>query len=304
MNAPEQIRLGLALDMPLDEYLAVDALSATGLKLLARSPWHYANRVKTDPTPAMLRGTLAHCAVLEPDAMAQRYVVVPADAPKRPTRAQWEAKKPSDDSLAAMEWWRDFNRQNVSREIVSHEDYALCRMQLAAVKACPELAELLRTGHGEVSIFWIDEETGIYCKARPDWLPRIAGKRHGPSVTPLDLKTCADESPNGFSRAAARLRYDLQAAHYTAGIEAVTGMRVDNFVFGAVTSKPPVLAVPYVLTDEIRDQGRDERRELMERLAWCRRENQWPAYGSGFQMLDFPAYAKAGGEIEIEWSES
>lgn len=298
MNARADL-LGVFYDMPLEDYLAVDALSATGLKLLARSPWHYANRVDTDPTPAMLRGTLAHCAVLEPNAMAQRYVVVPENAPKRPTKAQWAAKNPSPESREAMAWWTEFNVAHAGRAIVAHDDYALCQTQLAAITAQPELAALLRHGHGEVSIFWIDEATGLYCKARPDWLPPAEGR----SVTPLDLKTCVDESPGGFGRAAARLRYDLQDAHYRAGIEAVTGLHVEKFVFGAVTSKPPVLAVPYVLTDEIRDQGRDERRELMERLAWCQRENQWPAYGQGVQLLDFPAYAKAGGEVEVEWSE-
>jgi hypothetical protein len=299
MNAPRDLLMGVVHDMPLEEYLAVDALSATGLKLLARSPWHFANRVDPDPTPAMLRGSLAHCAVLEPDAMAQRYVVVPNDAPRKPSRLQWEAKNPSAESKAAMAWWTDFQRDRGARELVSFDEFVLCQAQLTAIRRDPVLADLLREGRGEVSIFWIDQATGIYCKARPDWLPPAEGR----SITPLDLKTCADESPNGFGRAAARLRYDLQAAHYTAGIEAATGLTVDKFVFGAISSKPPVLAVPYVLTDEVRDQGRDERRELIERLAWCRRENEWPAYGAGIQLLDFPAYAKDGGEVEVEWSD-
>jgi hypothetical protein len=292
--------IGIFEGMPFDEYLAVDALSATGLKQLARSPWHYINRVEIDPSPAMLRGTLAHCAVLEPDAMAARYVVLPEDAPRRPTKAQWAAKKPSDESSAAMEWWGNFTERLAGRELVSSADFALCQAQLQAVASNPELAALLKHGRGEVSIFWIDKATGIYCKARPDWLPFPDGK----TIMPLDIKTCADDSPSGFGRAAARLRYDLQAAHYTAGIEAVTGLKVSAFVFGAVSSKPPVLAVPYILTEELQAQGRDERIELMERLTWCQRENEWPAYGQGFQMLDFPAYAKAGGEVEVEWSES
>lgn len=299
MNAPETLPMGLVPDMPFEHYLSVDALSATGLKLLARSPWHYRNRVETDPTPAMLRGTLAHCAVLEADAMARRYAVVPDDAPPRPSVRQWSAKNPSDDSRAAMAWWTNFRESLQGREIVRAEDYKLCQEQLQAVLREPELAAILRRGHGEASIFWVDKATGIYCKARPDWLPPADCG----TVTPMDLKTCSDESPSGFGRAAARLRYDLQDAHYTAGIEAVTGLKVRQFVFGAVSSKPPILAVPYVLTDEIREQGRDERAELMQRLAWCRRENEWPAYGSGIQLLDFPAYAKHGGEVEIEWSE-
>lgn len=292
--------MGIVHGMPFVDYLAVDALSATGLKQLARSPWHYRNRVEADPTPAMLRGTLAHCAVLEPDAMASRYVVLPEDAPRKPTKAQWAAKNPSDDSRAAMQWWEEFNIKSAGRELIPSSDFATCQTQLKAVLANPVLADLLRDGQGEVSIFWVDRETGIYCKARPDWLP----KPEGGTITPLDLKTCSDESPGGFGRAAARLRYDLQAAHYTAGIEATAKMAVQAFVFGAVTSKPPILAVPYVLTDEIRDQGRDERRELLERLAWCRRENEWPAYGAGLQQLDFPAYAKHGGEVEVEWSDA
>ena len=295
MNAPSGILLGLFENMPFQDYLKVDALSATGLRQLARSPWHYKHRVDVDPTPAMLRGTLAHCAVLEPDAMGQRYVVLPKDAPRKPSKAQLAAKNPSPESRASMQWWDQFAQDNAGRELVPFEDFDLCQQQLAAITAQPDLAKMLRAGRGEVSIFWIDAQTGIYCKARPDWLPPA----HDGRIQPMDLKTCADESPSGFGRAAARLRYDLQAAHYTAGIEAVTGLTVDAFVFGAVSSKPPILAVPYILTDEIRDQGRDERRELMDLLAWCQLENEWPAYGSGLQLLDFPAYAKAGGEVEI-----
>lgn len=299
MNARTNLLLGVFHDMPLEDYLAVDALSSTGLRLLSRSAWHYRNRVDIDPTPTMLRGTLAHCAVLEPDALSKRYVVVPEDAPRKPTKAQWGAKNPSQDSVKAMQWWTLFQQQAAGRELVDFNDYVVTQQQLQAVIAQPELANLLRSGRGEVSIFWIDEATGLYCKCRPDWLHDVE-QQH---VVAMDLKTCADESPNGFGRAAARLRYDLQAAHYTAGIEAATGKTVDRFVFGAVTNKPPVLAVPYVLTDEIREQGHDERRELMERLAWCQRENQWPAYGAGIQLLDFPAYAKHVGEVEIEWAD-
>jgi hypothetical protein len=297
MNAPIDRPLGVVYDMPLEQYLAVDALSASGLRLLARSPWHYRNRVEIDPTPSMLRGTLAHCAVLEPDAMASRYVVLPADAPRKPSKTQWAAKNPSADSVEAMRWWNDFKTSNAGRELVAFEDYAITELQLRAVKNCPELATILRSGRGEVSVFWIDQATGLYCKARPDWL-NLDDPR---AVVPMDLKTCMDESPSGFGRAAARLRYDLQAAHYTAGIEAALRTKVERFVFGAVTNKPPVLAVPYTLTDEMRDQGRDERRALIERLAWCQRENEWPAYGAGIQLLDFPAYAKAGGEVEVEF---
>lgn len=291
-----QMPIGVVHDMPLSDYLAVDALSASGLKRLARSPWHYRNGASVEQTRVMLRGTLAHCAVLEPDALSQRFVVLPEDAPRRPTRAQWDAKKPSEASATAMHWWTEFQASAEGREIVSHEEFAVCAMQLEAIARVPHLRQLLRKGRGEVSIFWIDPETRIYCKARPDWV-HVSGQM-------LDLKTCADESPGGFGRAAARMRYDLQDAHYSSGMAAVTGASdTGPFVFGAVTNRPPVLAVPYVLTDDIREQGQEDRRELMARLAWCRSENQWPAYGDGIQLLDFPAYAKRAGAVDVEWAE-
>ena len=207
--------MGLVPDMPFDEYLAVDALSASALRVFARSPWHYRNRIEIEPTRPMLRGTLAHCALLEPAALHQRYAVVPADAPRRPTKAQWAAKKPSPDSQSAMAWWTAFGEQCAGREIVTAAEYDITQLQLAAIAANPMLAEAFASGRGEVSAFWIDEETGLYCKARPDWIGVVSDG----ACDVLDLKSTADESPNGFGRAAARMGYHLQRAHYVDGVE-------------------------------------------------------------------------------------
>ena len=196
-----------------------------------------------------------------------------------------------------MDWWTTFEEQSAGRQIVSAEDYAITQMQLRAIADEPELAQLLKTGHAEVSVFWIDPQTGVYCKARPDWVHEMPGSR----VKLIDLKSTADESGSGFGRAAARMKYHLQRAHYTEGFQIATGMKVENFIFAAVTNTPPVLAVPYILTDEMDEQAVDERRELIDKFAWCKAENKWPAYGSGLQLLDFPAYAKRSNELEVSF---
>lgn len=296
---PKTHPLGVVYDMPFEDYLAVDALSSSGLRVLQRSAWHYRNRVEIEPTRPMLRGTLAHCAVLEPDAMVQRYVVVPESAPRRPSKAQWAAKNPSPDSVAAMAWWTEFNAKAEGREIVTALDFAVTQAQLRALADEPHIAELLRTGRSEVSVFWVDKATGVYCKARPDHVHHV--NNHQARL--LDLKSTADESPSGFGRSAARLKYHLQAAHYVEGFERAAGMKVIDFTFAAVTNTEPVLAVPYVLTDEIAEQGRDEWRELLERFAWCKANDQWPPYGTGPQLLDFPAYAKRSTELEVSYAD-
>lgn len=290
---------GLIEGMPMDEYQAIDALSATILKLMSRSPWHAKNRVQVVPTRPMLRGTLAHCYVLEADAMDKRYAVVPENAPRRPTKAQWSAKKPSPESVLAMQWWLEFNAQCEGREIVTREDFDITQQQLVALHREPEIAELLSSGVGEASIFWTDPVTGVKCKARPDWVHQV----NAHEVDLMDLKSTADESPSGFGRMAARLRYNIQKAHYKHGFEVATGLSVRRFIFAAVTSVEPVLAVPYLLTDVIDAQGEAERSELTEMFARCQRENWWPPYGTGVQLLDFPAYAKRDSEIEVGWAE-
>ena len=243
----------------------------------------------------MLRGSLVHCAQLEPDALAPRYAFVPDDAPRKPTEAQWNAKKSNESSQAAKDWWNAFGDEVAGRTVIAAEDFALMRLQLDAIKANPTLAELFGRGEGEVSLFWVDELTGVYCKARLDWLHPVNAK----TVRIGELKSAADESPNGFGRACARMGYHRQDAHYTAGFEAITGMHVEEFVFAAVTSVQPVLAVPYVLTDEIREQARDERQELLELYARCQESGQWPSYGDGLVLLDFPAYARRSNEVEF-----
>ncbi|MEO6601499.1 MAG: PD-(D/E)XK nuclease-like domain-containing protein, partial [Polyangiaceae bacterium] len=154
------------------------------------------------------------------------------------------------------------------------------------------------SGYSEASVFWIDEPTGIYCKARPDWVH----ENDDEGDTLIDLKSTADESASSFGRTAARMGYHKQAAHYVAGYEAATGRKVKDFVFAAVTNVQPVLAVPYYLIDEITEQGRDEVRELLDQFAACRDMGRWPAH-TGMQPLSFPAYATRSNEIEVSYVE-
>lgn len=298
MNARANRPMGPVVDMSMDEYQAVDAMSASGLRQFARSPWHYRNRVQTAPTRPMLRGTLAHCAVLEPHAMSARYAVVPDDAPRRPSKAQWTAKKPSPESVLAMEWWTDFHRACEGREIISADEYAITEAQLEALARDEEIHSIL-TGPGlcECSLFWIDPATGVYCKARPD---RIRSSPIG-NVKVLDLKSTADESPAAFSRSAASLGYYLQRSHYTAGVQIACDWEVIDFVFAAVTSAHPVLAVPYRFIDEIVQQGDEEREELLARYAECMRTDRWPAYAPADRMIDLPKWAKPSKETEVSY---
>jgi exodeoxyribonuclease VIII len=272
MNARDPIRLhGLFLDMPAADYFMSRGFSNSAMSQLARSPWHYKNQVAKEATAAMKAGTLAHTAILEPEAMATRYVVKPEglDGRTKDGRA-WLAALPG------------------GVDVISEEQAATARGQADAVHAVPELCSALSKGYAESSVFWTDEATGIHCKARPDWVYPLEDGR----VMLLDLKTTADESPQAFARSVVNFGYHRQAAHYTSGFEAATGTSVAAFVFMVVSNAAPFLAVPYMLDDQAAALGRESRRELMQLLADCRERNEWPAYGSGVQLLTLPAWAR------------
>ena len=295
--------LGVFSDMPAAEYFAAAGVNNSILKGMAKSPAHCfalhlaPDRPKREPTTSMFSGTLAHCAQIEPDAMAARYIVTPEDAPRRPTAAQWNAKKSSPDSVSAMAWWSVFNASAEGLQIVTAEQYATTRAQLAAIQLSPEIAALFATGHGEQSAFWRDSATGLICKCRPDWVHDLPDGR----VILVDLKTAADDSPTGFARTVAAMGYHRQAAWYTAGWQAATGRDVAGFIFAAVGSAYPFMATPYALDDETMAQGAEECAELLEQFAACRRSNNWPGYGVGVQLIGLPGWARRNMEVEVAY---
>lgn len=287
----------------IEAYHSGPGVSNTMLSAMAECP-RYCYAMHIDPQRPqrpqrewMLTGPLAHCAVLEPDAMAARYVVVPEDAPRRPTRAQLNAKKPSPDSVAAMDWWAHFNDCADGREVVSAEQYSSVQSQLAAVLAVPELVALLSAGEAERSAYWTDKDTGLLCRCRPDW----THPDDDSGVTILDLKTAADVSPDGFAKSIGRLGYHRQAAFYSQGYAKASGKRVNNFIFGAVSKVYPFIAQAYILTPEDMQQGAEEVAELLSLYKQCKQSNNWPAYGDGYVQVQMPAWARRSEEIEVSY---
>ena len=292
MGAIEQImRPGVHRGISNAEYHAAFALSNTGLSWLARSPEiFYARALDPNRPPereraGQLEGTLAHCAILEPEEFAKRYAVVPADAPRRPTEAQWNAKKPSDDSIKAMDWWRQWMADNAGRDVVTHDQYETAMRQAESVRRLPEVAELLSSGMPELSAFWEDRDTGVLCKCRPDWTHDAGG-----GVILLDVKTYSDASPREFSRQIARKGYYRQDAHYSTGFEIAAGVPVLGFVFVSVETEYPYASCAVMLDDTAKAQGRRECRRLTDLYAECLKRNEWPGYSSAIELVGLPKY--------------
>ena len=285
---PAEPRVGIFTDEPGEVYYQrrLDEASASGLKQMLRSPAHFkhwcANPDDDKQSPALTFGKALHCAVLEPEVFDRTYIVLPADAPNYPTSRQWGAKKPSIDSLAAMDWWRQFEAENAGMTRLSAADYDKVRRMADSAIAHPIARGLLKGGDRETTFRWIDEETGIASKSRADL--------YASGEFLMDLKSCRDASPEGFARAVASYQYGLQAAHYLDGIRA-NGDAIKWFVFLSVESTEPYVCQPYILDAQAEALGFAQRRKAIAKQAECLRTGHWPAYSDALLELALPAWA-------------
>ena len=277
----------------IEAYHGGAGISKTGLDHVARSPaTFYALHLDPARPPekeraGQLEGQLAHCAILEPADFDKRYAVLPADAPRRPTEAQWNAKKPSPESVEAMEWWRAWNESSAGRTIITHAQRETALRQAESVRRLPDVAEALAAGRPEVSAYWIDPDTGVLCRCRPDWM-HPAGEN---GVILLDVKTYSDASPAEFARQIARKRYHVQDAFYSDGFARASGLDVLAFVFVAVETEWPYAASAVMLDAPSKAQGMQQVRRDLTTYAACLDANEWPGHGTGIHQVSLPAWA-------------
>ena len=293
---------GLYEGMSNEEYHAAPGLSNTGLTELARSPWHYYSRFLDPSRPERERkagqfeGTIAHCAILEPNEFMRRYVVTPSNAPRRPTAAQWNAKNPSPESVQAMAWWSNWEAENEGREVVSHDDYSRVLRQAESVRRIREVRELFEHGKAELSAFATAD--GVLKKCRPDWTAYVGAG----DVILIDVKTVGDAKPDEMARHIGRKGYYRQAAHYWRTFEQASGLRVASFKFLAVESEWPYAASLTQLDDASLQVAMEEVRDLAAMYAECLKSGRWPGYDEA-QVVSLPAYLfnEEQTQIEVEY---
>lgn len=234
-------------------YHADPALGSTDIRRLLSSPpdywWHSAHnplREEPEDTPSKVFGTALHKFVLEGEAaFRRRYVEKPGgdgilvtDADLRAWLAnRTEAKMPrskEDKIVLALQVDPDAPILDVlvakavaaGKIVLKAADFGRILLSGMMITANPELAGAFMNGAAEVSVFWTGED-GVRRKARIDYL-KIRGCG--------DLKSCANPRDLAFDQACLRAissyRYDLQAAHYVEGREALRRLATAGAVHG------------------------------------------------------------------------
>src|SRR5947208_1287909 len=212
----------ISVGLPAVDYHGMRALSASGAWLLAeecaakflwRSPWNplYQPEAKTE----FDIGVAAHLAVLEPQRQADSIMLIEA----------------GDYRTAKAREARDMARAEGKVPLLPYQ-FDIVRAIAGSIRAHPIALEAFAGGEAEVTLAWHDGETGVPCKARPDYLPA-----HGRWV--VDLKTAASANPRTWRDQAYRLGYHARAAWYLGGAAAVLGQMPEEYWVVIVEKEPP-----------------------------------------------------------------
>lgn len=292
MNSFDENWTGIFPDMTVEEYhrREIGIASAGALKLVRKSLAHYHFWARTAfdrRSRALDFGKVYHAYVLEPEHFHDEFAVLPVNAPRRPTQKQLEAKKPGFATLEAMAFWADFDERNAGKTAVTAADYQKVQDMRAALDDEDMVGELpglmLSDGQREVSVRWIDEETGLRCRARFDWWLR-------PLFNAADLKSCIDASEEGFGAAVVRHEYHVSAAHYIEAARAL-GEPLQGYYFLAQETEPPYVAVCWPLDAVAQELGFRMWRAAMDKLAHGVKTGKFPGYATKPRELALPAYA-------------
>lgn len=259
---------GWYLNKSNEDYHSGPGLSKTDIMNILRSPAHYKTPQKEE-TPAMIQGDAFHVYTLQSDLFEKQFAVMPQGL----NRVNKEGKGFAAEAEAK------------GKTVISFDVFSQIKGMADAIHAHPKIAEMLSEGHAEVSgYFHYLDFPDILCKLRPDWI-YVAKNRI------LDLKSTGDAEEHAFERIAYREGYHIQATHYTAGAQLITGAK-HEFYFAAVERDPPHGVIVYEAGQDMFVEGRERVTRALTIYRKCMETGAWPAYTTEIRVLGLPGWAK------------
>lgn len=265
--------IGVHENVPATTYHSVRAVSSSFLKaFIGKSPAHakavldgMTSPDDEDAEGALMIGTAAHAATLEPAEYDRTYVVGPEAA--RNTTA-----------------WKDFAADQPEGLIcLKPSEAAVIDGIRSSVHGHPIASRLLDAcDRRELSIFW--RQNGIPCKARIDLYSSL-------KTCLVDLKTAASAAPDDFEKASYKFGYHIQFPWY---VHALAQFDIPCSSVGLVVVEklPPYAVVVYEPGVNWFSVGERKIVEAMGRLPSLWERDEWPGYSDSILQLNLPAWAR------------
>lgn len=254
------------MNAPRDAYFAAAGVNWSTLKHFRDSPmaYRYAQSNPPEDRTAFMIGRAVHTLTFEPHLFDGEYAIW--------TEGDRRSKA-----------WLEFKAEHEGQTILKAAEADECAAMAQAVRQHPLVQPYLDGGVFERPIFWTDPETGIGCKAKPDWVmpdDRIV----------LDLKTARGIEARRFGTEAARMGYHLQLAHYANGITHALGWTPLRQLLVAVEKAAPYDVAVFEIGPDEAYLAAQDLRELLHQLKECTDSGCWPGRYTQEQALLLPAW--------------
>jgi hypothetical protein len=260
-------------------YRAADGWNVSAVNLLPDEPaMFYGYHVAKPPlwereaSKAMDVGTILHAALL-------LDVPVPV-IPRNVLNADGHRKGKA---------WLDWKAENPGPALTEPEAEPIGWM-LRNVRGNPVAMTLLESAppeRREVSLYWIDDATGLTLKGRADAIAML-GPQH---CVVVDIKTTASTSERSFMASIADRKYHRQAAWYMTGANECLPIPCESFAFICVRNEPPYDCVVWQLCERAISRGQTENAEALHMLRWRLEHNDWLGEKHGqCNLIDLPKW--------------
>lgn len=313
---PKSLEVGIYFNLSNEDYHNDPAISCSNIKDLLISPLKYWDSSPLNPnrefrdTKAKTIGAALHCLLMEKEKFDDDYIVLPKLEIDSDFYRE-ESKKP--DFLSNFELFKTKDAKTFkyfgSKTVIRQEEFEEINEAVNNLEAQGAAGSLFKDGYAEVSIFWKDEETGLMCKCRPDYLT--------PNYI-ADYKSIANIEM--IERDLATYKYHFQAAYYLEGLnqlkksppllpknitknwwENLINTDHNNFIFAFQGKESPYLVRLKALDQEVLDIGREKFRlglqiykENIEKYGVNKWEDNYRRDGEGeiqiLGLVNLPSY--------------
>jgi len=271
-NIEEKIAEAGVYDIPMEVYhgdcCVGPSISNSGIKQILADPAEYwrksalnPDRVEQETKRHFNIGTSAHLLFLEPDTVNGLVSVVPSDI---------LASNGAMSTKAAKEF--KAKQEELGRTVITENEW-------------------------KQSLFWQDEETGVWLKTRPDTMPRESGRYI------VDYKTTDFEDIASWERqATADTRLDIQAASQLWGCKAAAQIEAKGVLYIVQSKKPPHrVALRFIHAGSLLHEiGRVDLRTGINSFAQCWETGEWPSPWDDVKELSPPDWRMRQIERQLE----
>lgn len=269
---------GLIPGIPIEDYHRAPGLGATGIGYFLEAPAvfkHWRDNPDTEGTDSTETGSLFHCALLEPDVFASKYVHIQGPMNKNPWKAEADAVKAARKIPVG---------DTMYRNVIGMRDAALAQ---------PRIQALLRGATLEHSVFWTDPTHGFPKKCRPDAL-QVQNRL----IT--DFKSISDvPTPANMKKAIRKWRYGIKAKHYIDGCSIAVGEKLNLFLHVFIQNTAPYLVGYCAFSDDDLARSALIIDDVSRRYAQCLETDTWPGLTDEVVpiALDYWDYPEIEGDL-------